>query len=132
MWMSPFDTRFFSQAHNQMAQAVGIKRVIATVNKYWCFWIIAVFALSQVAPHRPAGALADEYCAPFATLCAAFIPVFDHDLTVSQIRFTDFQTAEFGCPQTGIQQEEDHCLVALSRGSTSDEAMPVVGLYSRE
>jgi hypothetical protein len=64
MWMSTFYTRFISQAHNQMAQTVRVKRMIATVDKYWRFWVIAIFAVSQVAPYSPAGALANEYCAP--------------------------------------------------------------------
>ena len=123
--MSPFDTRFISQAHDQMSQAVGVKRVIATVDKYWQFWVIAIFAVSQITPYSPAGALSDEHRAPFAAFCPTFVPMLDDNFTGAQIQFADFQTAKLGSTQTGIQHEHDHGFISFGGWSPGDKIMAI-------
>ncbi|KPL88757.1 hypothetical protein ADN01_03675 [Levilinea saccharolytica] len=125
MWMSPFDACFISQAHDQMSQAIGVKRMIATIDKYWRFWVIAIFAVSQIAPYSPASALSDEHRAPFAAFCPTFVSMLDDNFTGAQIQFADFQTAKLGSAQTGIQHEHDHGFISFGGWSSGDKIMAI-------
>src|SRR5690606_4708654 len=125
MRVSPFDTRFISQAHDQMTQAIGVKRMIATIDKYWRFWVVAIFAISQIAPYSPASALSNEHRTTFAAFCPTFVSMLDDNFTGAQIQFADFQAAKLGSAQTGIQHEHDHGFISFSRRAASYKFMPI-------